>query len=167
MALHNVDKSLGGDRSNPQPNTHDTSFITGFPVINVPRPAHGTLSTNYTEQGSAPTNTAGLFSFLESGVMEVINDGSVSTITSEPHGLGFTPIAFGSLNNATTTGINDPVNIPLPGWLGVGFSGGAINFTVWASVMADALNVYTYTLNASGSPVTFFVTYYLYKQPAL
>ena len=50
ISLHNVDKN-NQDRSNPNPNTHDTNFITNAPIINAPRQAHGTDSLQYQPPG--------------------------------------------------------------------------------------------------------------------
>ena len=56
MALHNVDRN-SMDRSNPNPNTHDVNYITNAPIVNIPRPAHNTLSVNYLANQTPSTLT--------------------------------------------------------------------------------------------------------------
>lgn len=172
MALHNVDKN-SQDRSSPNPNTHDTSYTTGAPIINVPRPAHGIVSANYQPPGTNPSDQAALKMaykrMVQSGTVAVINDGSTVTVTTIAHGLGYAPLAEGSINNASATDIGGLVNVPLPTFLVAHIDAVTpkVDFRVWLGApIVDATNVYFQVLNSTGTPITVTVTYYLYQQVA-
>lgn len=161
MALHNVDKG-NVDRSTPRPNIHDTI------EVNMGRMAHGTNSVNYLKPGELPSSQSALYGgnkrLVQSGDVIIQGDGTNVTVSSFAHNLGFAPLAEGSVNNANVTNITGQVNVPLPTWLGTDLTGTSIAFTMWLSIMADATNVYFYTLNKTGSPFAVTVTYYLYQQ---
>ena len=166
MALHNIDRN-SEDRGSPAPNTHDVHSMTGVGIVNVPRQAHNTLSTAYTPPGVVPSAQASLGQFIASGIANVTGDGSLVSVTTVPHGLGYAPIVTGVMNHVSVTDISNRVSVFLPTWVAANISGGAISFTIWLSAMADDTNVYFYMINATGSPKSLNVTYYLYKQPAL
>jgi hypothetical protein len=166
MSLFNIDReSL--DRSNPQPATHDEAYVTGHPIIDTPRPAHGTLSTQYISPGQQATNLSSLGQFVQTGIISGALSGSAEEAFSVPHGLGYAPYPTGILNGYSITGISGTdLAIPLPSFLNASLGGGAITFSEWGMMIADATNVYFYVLNADGGTGSFRVTYYLYKQMA-
>jgi hypothetical protein len=82
--LHNVDKH-NLDRSNPNPNTHDTNFITNAPIIDTPRQAHSTISTSYQ---SPATNLKQRIQMLNSQIVG-FNGSGQQTLQITPFGLTF------------------------------------------------------------------------------
>ena len=178
MALHNVDRS-SMDRSNPAPNSHDMSSLTGVPMVNVPRPAHNTLSVAYISPGVVPSTQSGnagtgtsygrIGQFVQTGTMGCVYNSSLENVFSVPHGLGYAPLVIAVLNNATVTGISDngTTSIMLPTHLNASLANGYYEVFQWIYMMSDDTNVYCYCINANGGTGSFDVTYYLYQQPAL
>jgi len=168
-ALHSIDRS-SSDRGTPAPNYHDASYISGgAPIINVPRAAHKTASVNYVSSVTNASTQSGTFNgykiLVQKGTMTV-NGSGTTIVTTLAHNLGYAPLVEGAINNASVSNISGKVNIPLPTWLNVNLAGANILLSVWGSMMVDATNVYVYTLNTTGSNVSYTVTYYLYQQQA-
>lgn len=168
--LHNTDKN-SMDRNNPQPNTHDTSYTTGFPIVNVPRPAHGIVSTNYRTPGGKPPATPALFSgykrLVASETVELIASGATLTTTTAAHNLGYAPLVEAAINDATVSGISGLVNVPLPLIVQGSTSGGNVLIQMWLFPLVDATNVYFQLYNATGNSISLGITYYLYQQTAV
>lgn len=72
MALHNTDKT-SLDRSNPAPATHDVAYTSIAPIVNIPRPSHSTVSTQYTT-----ANPTGVGRVQMQNQSIVANDGSTN-----------------------------------------------------------------------------------------
>ena len=173
--IHYVDKK-GGERSEPVVNPPDTI------EDGVGRMAHGTNSVNYhtpaTINTNGPTILAGNARMVKSGVASVVvpsgNSGLVGlNTTTIALNLGYSPLAFASLNNAQINGGGAfNLALPLPLSLGndTGGTGGVAEFLAISGYMqfaTDATNFYVITFT-SGSFVgaTYQVTYYLYQQVA-
>lgn len=163
MAIHSVDKNANG-RGNPTPNTHDT--------IGTPnRMAHGTNSINYLPPGQPPSSQTSLKSGQYRPVLtdqiELINNGGTLTTTTVPHNLGYAPTVKASLNDSTVTGIPGLANLELPTFTQATISGGNVTFQTWLYTLSDDTYVYFQFLNATGTPITLTLTYYLFQQAAL
>lgn len=164
MSLLDVDKG-NDDRGRPSVNKHD-ELLVGSVM------ARGTNSTNYTTDvptpSTNPTGTQlGTLSLVQTNIAAVINDGAPLSTSITPHGLPFTPYMISALNGATLGSYTD-VSLNLPTFLSETTSTGAgtVSFSSYLYGFVDDTYVYFQILNATGSPITVDVTYYLYRQLA-
>lgn len=175
MALHDVSKhdSL---RLDPKANSSDTR---------AQRDAHGTNSVNYvTDATPAPVSnrTVGGGSGVKNGlktlvgvvVMALANDGSTLTTVSANHNLSFVPKVEADLESSALTiaggsGTATGATIALPVFTGMAIDvvDGILVPLSYLYTFADATKVYVNFLNATGNPVTFTITCYLYQTSGL
>jgi len=175
MAVHDVDRN-GPDRGNPNPNTHDLNFVSsGGPIINTPRPAHGTNSVNPVTDATS-TDQASLLSgigqLVKTGSVTMTLNGSATTTVSFSHGLGYTPYMIAAINNATSTiatGTATGVSLFLPTFLiaNIGTDvAGVVTFQTYLYGFANSTTVYFNCLDAGANSGHVTITYYLYRQAA-
>lgn len=109
-------------------------------------------------------------------ILKIVQSGSVSfaftssTISTGTvvHGLRFAPMVLAFLNNVGISGIASNANLPLPTWVGATLdtTNHIVNFSSYISAFTDPQNLYFTLLNASGSPITLPITYYLLQETA-
>lgn len=175
MALHDVDKGPG-DRGAPMPNTHDTQDV---------RLAHGTNSVNYVTDATATpvaNTTVGGGTSVKNGFkrlvgvvpMTLANDGSTLTTVQAAHGLSFVPKVEADLENSSLTvasgsGTASGATISLPVFTSMGIDtvDGILVPVAYLYSFADATYVYVNFINASGNPVSYTITCYLYQTSGL
>lgn len=165
MSLHDIDKN-GDKRGKPELNQHDALDQ---------RPANGTNSVNYTTDNSSAAGAilSGNAQLVKKGTAQVVapagNPGTIiSTTTTVPHNLGYTPLAMAFINNVTGAGYG----IPLPIWVSFGANtGGVGGATEYLGVIrymtfaADGTNFYVITYSSGVAIATnYTVTFYLYRQ---
>lgn len=111
--------------------------------------------------------------------MQVSSSGGLVNWTTVPHGLDFTPIVFGFINNANISLITTSGSLILPSWTEINIdiikgtatnSGNAVPvvaFSTYAQIIVDDINVYGVLFNAKGVPVApLTLTYYLFQLPS-
>jgi hypothetical protein len=164
--LFDIDKD-NADRGTPSVNTHDK-----LPADVMM--ANGTLSTNYILSSPNPNGIQGVqlgaLSLVQVGTAVISNNGSTLTTQTQNHGLGFAPYMVAALNNASISGISNPINLLLPTFLSASAGGvttGAVTFGSYLYGLVDQYNAYFQMINATGSPISVTVTYYLYRQSAV
>lgn len=103
------------------------------------------------------------------GVAEVPVTANIETVLTVSHGLGFTPGIEAYLNNIgiDTVSSDGTLTLPLPSFLGLAISGGAVVETARMFCLADDQNIYFYSVNGTGRDLGIWnVTYYLKRQLA-
>lgn len=151
------------------PNTHDTSFVENFPIINKPRDAHGTNSSNIVTDASSSTSDIpmknGDFRLCQSGTATLDATGATSGVmiqTTIPHGLSYIPIPIVTIFDSTNSNY---VTLPWSNTLSA--SGGAVVFNTWFWCDSDATNLYINFLpSATTNYGTWTFRYYLFQQTA-
>lgn len=124
-------------------------------------------------QGRLPQRAANVYAVGTCAVQ--VPDGTsgviVTTTTTVPHNLGYTPKAEAFMNNITGSGYG----IPLPMWVSFGANTGGVGGAPeylgvirYMTYAVDGTNFYVITYS-SGSAIAanYTITYYLYQQTAV
>lgn len=112
------------------------------------------------------------FKIIKKDTITVTTTGGTVAYAQVPHGLNFTPIVLGFLNNATITFSGNTIisggSIPLPTWGNVAFdlTTPTLDFSVWYQILSDNTNVVAMILNSAGVTRTETFTYYLLQESA-
>lgn len=108
-----------------------------------------------------------IYKIVLTGTNTLVNDGSTETTLTIPHNLGFTPIAQCFLNDTIISGVGTDLSLPLPTYTQVSIGGvtaGVVTFSAYLSFATDSTNLYVLLFNATGSPVSYNITYYLLQE---
>lgn len=110
------------------------------------------------------------FKIVDDGTTSVNSDGSTLNWSSVPHGLDYTPIALGFLNNATVSGITTTGSVPLPTWgsAAINTTDEVVEFKTWVQIIPDDTYVHVVLLNSTGAAIpNLYVKYYLLQETAV
>lgn len=126
-----------------------------------------------TDQQLTFNSNQDVFKIIRKSTVNVSSDGSTTAWATVPHGLSFTPIVQGYLNNANISGITTTGSIPLPApvqisFVNVGSQTPAIHIQAYIQIISDDTNIYAILLNNTGSPIpALTVTYYLLQESSV
>lgn len=116
---------------------------------------------------------------IKKGSFNVSSSGATLNTSSVAHGLSFTPVVLGFLNNVTVTSVTTTGSLPLPTWgsanldtlkaaaLNGGVATPDVIFNTYVQILCDNTNVIGLLLNATGAAVApLTITYYLLQETA-
>lgn len=128
--------------------------------LNIPSDNSGSVG------GGTPI-LAGFKRLVATCPVTITNNGSDLTTVTVPHGLSFIPLVEGSIDDASDTIESGPVtgvSVAFPTIQQAVVSGGVVQVPILIYALSDATNIYVNLLNATGSPVSYSITCYLYQR---
>ena len=109
------------------------------------------------------------FEIVQIGFISTDSDGSPISWTKKAHNLGYAPIPYGILNNASVSPIFSNGNVPLPtyGSLTIDSTNDTIIWESYMDILADDTYVYFVLFNATNAPIASLTSkYYLMRERA-